>query len=241
MIEIIITLIIFALIVLILFKIFHTLLKAFFVTVLLAGLALILFGIVILVDINDFRNNFLTSDKLFLLDGEEGFVSGFVMGAMNDINEIKSITKNELEFFTSQYNEGSIKEFASGYYKIFILNKQLFDGIDDNIQLNEQNFSKDFILEAIEAEDSVEFLVQSQLPEEAPDTIKNDYRNTLGDPDVLKAKLFAVMFMTAVRQEPAKFLLQHIKDEKIIIYPESSMFKAVKIVPKVVVDKLTAS
>ena len=231
-IELIIFLVILALIGFLLFKIVKTLIKAIFVEVLLLAALLILLGIVMFIDLNDFRQNFMTSEKLFLFEKDNDLITGFSVSVFTDESTISPLNKEELEFYDNRYKINDLKSARGDYYKIIILKKEAFSELEEGIMVGKQNFSKSFIFDILEAEDAVEFLVQSQLPPEVPEDLKQDYRDTLGDADMLKAKMLAVLFVQSMVQESPVFLLEQFRKQNIIIYPESPMFKAVKFIPK---------
>lgn len=237
--ELAIFLVILVLIGAILFKILKTLIKAIFIEVILVGLLLILLGIVFFIDLSDFRQNFVTSEKLFMFDDNGELSTGFVVTTFTNPDALEAVPNDQLEYFNNRYQAKDMRAIKGDYYKVIILKKDAFNYIDDNVALGNQNFSKEFIFEILAADDGVEFLVKKQLPPETPEVLKQDYRDTLGNPDMLKARLLAVLFTQGMIQQGPVFLFWQFKDKNIIIYPESPIFKAVKFVPKSIARKLS--
>src|SRR3989344_2909989 len=97
------------------------------------SILILVLSIVIYLDINDFRSNFETSSKLFLLEEKSMLLSGF-SGILSD-NQEKPIflSANNITALQQLYNNKDYKEMQANNYKLFIINITAFDNITCNI------------------------------------------------------------------------------------------------------------
>ncbi len=237
-IDLIIFIVLILLVGFILFKIVKTLIKAIFIEVILIGLVVILVGFLLFIDLSDFRENFLTSEKLFLYDDDGQLKSGFEISVFTDEGTLFSIPKNQVLYYDSLYQQDDLKTIRGDYYKVLILKRAAFDDVEGPISLENQEFTKDFLLEIVESEDPLDFLADNQLPENTPPMMVDEYKESLGDPDMLKAKILAIMFSKGMTQHGPNFLIGQFKEGNIIFYPKSPIIRAMKYIPNFINKRL---
>jgi hypothetical protein len=163
----------------------------------------------------DFKDNFGKAEKLFLLKGDNNVLTGFSMGDMTNAESMGYLDKGEIE---GMQNKG-IESITGDAWKLFMVDMRAFDGINE-LSLNEETRLTRQDLEGI---------------------LKNDDISSLADVDIkeeeAKAGIFAFLISQAFSSDPL-FLLREYKEGNIIVYPETILFKTLKIIPPSLIESV---
>ncbi|HEY9703265.1 MAG TPA: hypothetical protein V6C58_12500 [Allocoleopsis sp.] len=220
MIEIIITLMILVVAIILLFWIKRALFmlgflfKLFTIAMILCFLFSIWFGYQIIVDANDFKDNFSNSTNVVLVKdtiNDTGMVAGMIFNP--EKKSFEQMTKEQLQYFQNSYKDGEFDSINDQYYKIFMIDVQSFK----DIELPDSEYGK------------------INLTGEDTDSIANQIaQNDLGLKNYILSYYLLELFNPTNMPE---FIVQ-LKSGGVKVYENTALFKAVKLLPGKLLAKL---
>jgi len=229
----IIGIIIVLIIIIAIFKIFKSVFKAIFLISTLFGIVIMIFLIILYQDVADFKTNFPTAEKLFLLEENNTLLAGF-SGVLGEQEQPNFITSSELNSYKISYEADDLENILGNNYKLFIVNSDVFEDIV-SVEFNEQDLSKNFVFNLLRSDSPIDeyanYYAQSQgIPAAAIGDLKKQIRTQISSEAELKGALFASLFGTKTQEDPL-FLFKEYKKDNIIIYPETMLFRTIRKIP----------
>ena len=105
----------------------------------------------------------------------------------------------------------------------------------DNIEFGGYILSNDFVFDLIQSKSPVDdyavyYIQEEGIPAAAIGNVKGQLRNTFPSNTEFKGALFAALF-NAETKEDSLFLFKEYKEDNIIIYPETMLFRTIKKIP----------
>jgi hypothetical protein len=233
--------ILFILAVIIVFYILHKITKSliiFKVVFRLVSVALILIfavvlviGLLVLDDANNFRNKFPTSTNLFLLEENNTILSAIEMNNSGN-TPYSIINQSALANIEDDYNHNRISRIETGYYKVFVVDTKAFQDIEYT-QITDKNIdlSKQQVLQVLRSQDPKHELADiisgnDQLLSKQVQSQMNGMDN-----NGLKGYLFSYALSYFFNPKNLDGFLAELKNGNILVYEETAMFKAIRIVP----------
>ncbi|MBW2977239.1 hypothetical protein KY331_00175 [Candidatus Woesearchaeota archaeon] len=235
----IITIIVVLIIILAIFKIFKSVFKTIFLISTLFGIVMLVFMIILYQDVADFKTNFPTSEKLFLLEREGGLIAGF-SGVLGEEEQPNFVPSAELNSYQISFEADDLEPIKGNYYKLFIVVSETFDEIT-SIEFGEEQLSKNFVFDLLDSQTSIDdyasYYAQSQgISTAAIGEVKSQMRSQFSSDAEFKGALFATLF-SAKTQEDRLFLFKEYKKDNILIYPETMLFRTIKKIPLIFMQR----
>lgn len=261
-----ITLIIYATLIFLAFKFLKSILKTVLIGILLLGLIFGTGGFLIYQDIMDLKDNINDAEKLVLIGDDNTILSGIMVKSIDDQN-FTFLSDKKIEEIDEYYKEKEYESILKDNYKFILIKVRAFDSvIEKGINMEEFGFDKPLYIDkkvlnrTIYADDPLNILfdelsksfmdegLNSMIPEELitqdmVDSMKDDMKNNLKtqigikDDNQFKAMLFGMLLKNKVEQSGIIELVKDYKKEDIIIYPQTTIFKIIKIIPTDVIQE----
>ena len=186
-------------------------------------------------DANDFKENFPSVPSLYLLQKDDEIIAGFY-GIFSGTTTPSLIGEEQLISYQNNFKENNLSQIRGDYYKIFILKSEVFDSLAE-IRTEEDVFSKETIFSFLESDTPVNDYLKFK---NAPIGSRDDLLNSLNirDDTEFKAVLFTVLFGALMEDQGSFVIFTQYKKENIIIYPETTLFRLIKIIPLSLLDKV---
>jgi len=196
---------------------------------------LIVLGALIYTDGIKFQENIITTDSLFLFEDNKNIYTGFSAKFSEQYSEDKkasSINTEELNIISKNYENEDLDSVKNEYYKVFIVNENTFEDLE-NIEIFNYNYSKKFIIDLIKSENPIERFADDYSKKTGlkKEFIIEDISKGIKDETEMKGMLFMRLFGTKIENRGALFIIEEYKEKNIMVYPETSVFKAMKLTP----------
>ena len=214
-------------------------LKTISIIVSISFIVSLLFGYFVYKDINDLRANWPDSDKLVLLANDKIYAG--MITTFSDTEEAPTFIEN-LEDYQTAYENEDYDTIKGSNYKLFILKVGMFEKTDESFDLGGFTVTKKDAIEAIESDSPVEAVIDSlvllgELPEEQKELLRAQLNNEGGGDLALKGVLFGLLLQDAMSGD-ALFLIKEIQNGNIVVYPEGTIFKLVRLAPISLIESL---
>jgi len=187
-------------------------------------------GFLIYNDVQDFKEQFATEEKLFLLTQEEiGKENEYFAGFTMESNELGILLDDDK---IKDYKLKTNKEILNNNYKLLLFSKDSFDNLK-RFYINDIEFKKIEFLEVIESENSLKDA--ARLMDLSKDEFKTMF--DVKDDSETRSLFFGIMVSEAIEQD-SQFLIRNIKEKTIKVYPETILFKLIKFIPESVFNNI---
>jgi len=217
----IILIIIFIVAAIIIFKIVKTILKTILIVLILSFLLTAVFCFFTYQDAVELKDNLETESKLMLLQDNEKLLAGIILSEFEE--EPEFLTINQITEYQNSFKKEDYKKMLGNNYKMFIIDLKAFDIIDEQLDFNGRKVSKNIIYSMLKSNDPFS-LYKSE-------TGIDPALMGISDPVEFKANIFAFLFSEAIEKRGQFFIFSEYKKKNIIIYPETAVFKFIKIIP----------
>ncbi len=224
----IITIIIFIVAVIIIFKIVKTILKTILIILILSFLVTAIFGFFTYKDSVELNDNLENQPKLMLLQDNEKIIAGFV--ATDSEEEAEFLTISQVAEYQNNFKKKDYKKMLNNNQKMFIINLKAFDLVDEKVNFNGKELSKNFLYSVLKSNDPIS-LYKSE-------TDMDPALNEISDPVEFKSNIFAFLFNESIEKRGQFFIFSEYKKKNIIVYPETAVFKFIKLIPTAFVNKM---
>ena len=217
----IITIIIFIVAVIIIFKIVKTILKTILIILILSFLVTAIFGFFTYQDAVELKDNLETKPKLMLLQDNEKIIAGFVTADFE--KEPEFLTISQTAEYQNSFKKQDYKKMLGNNYKMFIIDLKAFDIVDEQVNFNGKKASKNSLYSMLKSNDPFS-LYKSE-------TGIDPALMGISDPVEFKANIFGILFSEAIDKRGTFFIFNEYKKKNIIVYPETSVFKFINLIP----------
>ena len=202
----------------------------FFISILLLVFVLA-FGFFLYQDAMNIKEN-LASNKLFLLVDNDEILTGMIIAD----NEPVFIDENQINEYTNYLKEKDYEAILGDNYKLFLVSLDILNDLKGEYEILNKNVTKDELFNIFRSEEPYKELTGKEEKKK----IKAD-DNEIDSNDKIKFKGF--LFMTVLSNDlirtknPFKMLLYY-KKNYIEVYPETILFKFIKIIPTSFINKM---
>lgn len=240
--AIVIGIILFIIAAVIIIKLTKKVLKAIFLIASLAAAILIISGFFIIADVKDFKDNFPNQPSLYLFEDKNTLLAGMSVVFGEEEPKPIFITKEQLTSFQASFEKNNLQAIIGNNYKLFILSSNAFKDID-KVKSGDIELSRQEILTLLSSETPLDNFILAQIGEAAPEQQREIYKQKLKQEAGIetdaqfKGVLFMLLFGTAMEKQGPLFLFNQYKQGNIIIYPETTLFKLLKIIPSPLLEK----
>ena len=212
--------------------------KNVFKWVLIVGVVMlivsIIFGVNVFNDFKSLQENFPTAQKVFLLNDLGTIRAGFIQGSGEP--DFTSIDSASLADYRAKYKTESWDETPAGTFIILVDSAALSAAAD--ISFADAGISAAQAMNIIKAQSSIDaalpILITAQGVRDTPDTralMKRQLTSNIGisSDQTMRNVLFAQLFGSSVQDSASLITLY--QSGSIKIYPDSSIFKLLRIIP----------
>lgn len=219
--SLIITIIIFVVVSIVILKIVTKLIKAILMILIIAFLITSIFGFFTYQDAVELKDNLETKPKLMLLQDNEKIIAGFVTADFE--KEPEFLTISQITEYQNNFKKDDYKKMLGDNYKMFIIDLKAFDIVDEQVNFNGKKASKNSLYSMLKSNDPFS-LYKSE-------TGIDPALMGISDPVEFKANIFGILFSEAIDKRGTLFIFNEYKKKNVIIYPETAVFKFIKIIP----------
>ena len=224
----IITIIIFIVVAIIIFKIVKTILKTILIVLILSFLLTAIFGFFTYQDAVELKDNLETKPKLMLLQDNEKIAAGFVITDFEE--EAEFLTISQITEYQNSFKKQDYKKMLGNNYKMFIFNLKAFEIVDEELDFNGKEVSKNSLYSMLKSNDPFS-LYKSE-------TGMDPAIYGISDPVEFKANIFGILFSEAIDKRGTFFIFSEYKKKNIMVYPETAVFKFIKIIPTSFIENI---
>ncbi len=214
-------------------------LKAIGFTIILVLLFSFASGILIYKDVLDIQQNFETGQKLFLLNHNNTYITGLKIVDMEELNLDAILNQQEINNMVGKSNS----EILGNNYKLFIFNSKTFQDIQ-SISFWEMEFTKQEIFSLLESPTPINNIItkiieKENYPETMRQSLTQEFKSALeiSDNSQMKGILFMLLLEEKTNQNE-KMIFNELRDNNLTIYPETIIFKIIKVVPDPILKKI---
>ncbi len=204
------------------------------------SVALLVMGVALYMDVNEFQEKFETAPKLFLLKENRTLLAGFSGRLGTTSEQAELLTAAALADLQADYDANKLDGMRGGNYKLFFVDLVAFGNITGRIMVDDTEYGREEIIQFIHSQapldDFTEDLlarreVQVQQRDAAKKRLLKGLRENAPDDTAFRANLFTLLLAQAVKEQGSRFLLYEFQRDHIRIYPETALFKLVKYIP----------
>lgn len=220
-------------IIVVILKVFKSVFKALFTISTLFGVVFFIFMIILYQDVSDFQTNFPVSEKIFLLEENDELIAGF-SGKFTEESQPDLVKASDLKSYQASYDADDLEAIKGDNYKLFIIKLNAFDDIK-SLEFNKDELSKNFVINLFYSDSPINeyadyYIKERGISASASASVKSQLRDAFNSDAEFKGMLFANLFSLGMQKDPL-FLFEEYKDDNIIIYEETMLFRTMDKVP----------
>lgn len=227
------------------FRLIKGFVKAFLLLSFVGLVIVVLFSFFVYRDVVDLRDNWPNSSKLLLVQSEGKLVAGFV-SSLSDGEEPLFLGSGEINSLQSAFEVKNFSSMLGDNYKLLVLD---LDSLVEDVEADNISFvmglyvSKEDIVSILGSGDASGFLVDKVLLDKGLSAdnrvlVEGEVLRVVGS-DKVKSRAFWALLSQLFKEkgsDAGSFVLKQYSSGKLIIYPETDVFKVVKFVPGFVFD-----
>jgi len=227
MVKLIILLVIILLILYTFYKIFKKIVKAILLLLFLIIIVSIILGISLFKDYQELKTNIQTSPTIVFFTSNNTIKTGFII-TPNTKNQTTTpytpLTDQEVIIYQQYLSQKDYNGILSNNYKLFIINTiALQKLLKDKIEIIGKEVTKEQIIGLIDS-DNLELFIQKQNILNLEQIKKElNIKNNI--------QLKAAVLIISLKEDNLPLLLEEFKMKNIIIYPETILFKTIRVIP----------
>ncbi|RJQ15860.1 hypothetical protein C4573_06945 [Candidatus Woesearchaeota archaeon] len=220
-------------VIIILMKLVKNVLKVILYVVFLTGLVLLVTGFLVVTDAKNFKNNMQNSSNTFILVKDKTVMAGMVVDR-SQLQQATYLSKETINTFQEYYQNRSLDKLKGKTYKLFILNWSLMDDVKTNLSLQGFTLSSADVQKILQSNnaihDAASLISQRYHAPEIQNAVKIQLTADFKTDQQLKDAVFALYFNELFTGK-ALNMVKSIKNEEIVVYPETALFSAIHFVP----------
>ena len=211
------------------FKLLRGVLKLAMFGLIILAVLLMIGTLAIVIDTRNLQKNLPEGDLLFLLEQDGRIEAGFASKGISGQN-VSFLNSSVMEPIVNAYARGDLASATDGYYRVFILQPKVFEPVSDLLQSQNKAYTKQFLLDVLQADDPLGVYVQEQFGDKSAE-FQAQAKQALGDHALLKSQLFALLFQKLYDEKGLLYIFVQFKQGNVAVEPESAMFKVIKKLP----------
>ncbi len=188
-------------------------------------------GALVYFDGQKFNEGFQSKEKIFLLN-DEGITIGVSLADATNPDTISYFSEDQLTSLTNLNVNQDYNTMLQDSWKLLVVDISMLKDAGSVETSPEQFLTNEQALKLLRSDDPNMVLYNSIYGEIEESQIERSPNQEL------KGSIFLIMLNQVLRNDPVTFY-KAIKNEKIIIYPETILFKVIKIVPDKALDKVS--
>ncbi|MBS3112898.1 hypothetical protein J4418_02360 [Candidatus Woesearchaeota archaeon] len=205
-------------------KIVKGFLKMFFLASTIVTLLLVVFSYFIYIDVTEFKEGWEQSPKLFLLQDKGYLISGFKADPQNVKTPIYPLSREVMDSYKDPFTKEDYDAILGENYKLFIIDFTAFEKIDTlNVFGTELKLAQ--VKEMLDSDTPTKDFMEINLGQTLNLNIPKD------QDEMFRSSLFSGLFANAIKKEGPLFIVSKVKDKRVLVYPETALFKSIKLIP----------
>lgn len=203
---------------------------------------LIILGFAVYRDANDFKQRFTSSDNLFLLMHNNTIVAGTELVNSSKGLKIELLDSSRLEDMQDSYEKYEFNDVKSRYYKIMVFDTKAISSIKEyhidelGIIINSKDMTS--LMESNNVEDDAATIISEEKRIRKQEA--NEILSGLKDKNI-KGYLFSVVIAEYFNPKNINSFLIGVKEKQVSVYAETAMFKALKLIPKFMINNILSN
>jgi hypothetical protein len=211
--------------------------KAFFLILLVAVVLIVAASYFVYKDVNDLSRNWPSSDKLLLLESDGDAEAAVHAALLEDTSSF--VGDADFSAIKAAYSEEDLKSVKGSSYKVIIFN---LETIADEIESQDIRMagaslmSKSDAVRLLNSEDALQEL-EAISAEQARIIRLGDNL----DSSQTKSAVFSLMLTQLFMEKGGDimvYILSEYKEGRIMIYPETAVFRLINFLPDFIIDKV---
>lgn len=217
------------------FKLIKNVFKAAIYVFVLIAIILFIVGVSIYTDATNFRNSIQEKPVTFILSDNGNVIAGIkvIDFKSSDILLLKNETIKKAQDFM---DNGNYNKLLDNSYKLFIFNLSLLERLNTTLEFQQFNISTKEGLLILQSSQPIHDA--AEIFSSSSDITNKGYKQQIEQELELKFNSDqefkdAVFSLFVVKLFPSQtlYIIKGMKSKEVIIYPETSMFKAVRYIP----------
>ncbi len=229
--------------------------KAVMLSLSIISVLLLIFAFFVVRDVMDLQQNAMAKDKLVVLKDKDTVLAAFSFVNFTDVQKsITALKKSDLDTNGQNIKNDDLSKYKDQYYKVIIFDISAFnDSLDNGISYGDQGnqiaLSKDEVLTFIKSDSPMDSLLgimaksknmdlsslSDSQRQEAIAQIKKQLN--IESDEQFKDYVFGLMIADMVKDKGPMYAIVELKQDKIAVYPDSALFRAIHYVPMFIVEK----
>lgn len=206
-------------------------------------------GLSLNTELASFKQLYPVSSKIILLEQDGSIIAGF-SGIMGENTTTDLLPVEELAAATTALQADNKDALMDGHYKLFVIQKEAFDGLPDQVYFHGQDHNKTTLLHLLVSGNAtteyVALIVQRKI---AAGQLGERYRETaelellqalqeqIGGDAELRSSIFVALVTEALFLQGQGFIVLGLKHNTIMMYPEENIFKIMKLMPSFLLEQ----
>ena len=192
---------------------------AFVLLIIVTGVS----GYLVYKDAKSLAENFGTENKLFLIDIDK-IEAGFVIAQDEPI----FLTQGQVDFYNDLYLNKDYGNMLGDNYKVLILKIDKIEYSSQILDYEGLRLDKVLIFEIIKSDNPKDLLYNLMFSDKPRQSFDSAFSV---DNVEFKSALALLLFMQEFKKNNVLFIVKEFKKGNIIVYPETAVFKFIKILP----------
>lgn len=236
----------YALLALLFFRIMKGLLRALLSAMGVISVIVIILGVWAILDARSFVEKSQTNEELFILKEQDRMLAGTKNLFMRDENAVKKLTDSEFENYNALFREKDYEKMLKNKYRVFVIDVSAFDSLEEDDFSSFEGMDKELMFRMLRSEKATDVLIEKTIAEsnitrEYEGLLRQNLREQMPEEAELRSTLFALLISASLQKHGAPFIASQIKEGRMEVYPISMMFRAIRIIPMFVFEKLSGA
>jgi hypothetical protein len=212
-------------------------LKAFFLILLVAVMLIVAASYFIYKDVNDLSRNWPSSDKLLLLESEGGAEAAVHAALLEETSAF--VGDADFSAIKAAYSREDLKSVKGSSYKVIIFNLETIADETESQEIRMAGarlMSKSDAVRLLKSEDALQELAQISAEQAAVIRLGDNL-----DSSQTKSAVFSLMLTQLFMEKGGDimvYILAEYRDSRIMIYPETAVFRLINFLPDFIIDKV---
>lgn len=222
--------------------------------ILAASIIFVVFGILTffaVMDALDLKDNIISEEKLMVLKEGDTVLAAFSFKNLSDEGPgaINAFNSEELKAISDSVASRDYSSFKKKYYKVFVFeyssfSQSLSNGLGYSMGKEESSLSNADADEIIRSDKPIEIALKkmdASLTDAEKDEALKNYMSQLGisSQEEFKSFIFALVLADFVKDRGPPELISKIKSKELLVYPNTALFRAIKLMPSFLIDKVS--
>lgn len=239
------------------FVLIKSIFKAIMFSILIITLLLGVAAFFIVNDALDIKENIMLKDKLVVLKEGNNVITAFTFQNMSNTDSavLKNLNSNDYAMIKNAIKNKDYSIFNDKYYKTIIFeytsfNKSTYNGLSYDFGDKKISLTQDELRSLFESDNTVELFFNkiggvnnvdiTKLPNDKKEEAINDFMKQMkiSSQAEFKNYLFGFMVANMVKTDGPIGVLSKVKSGEIYVYPNTAIFKAIKLIPDFLIKKI---